>query len=300
MDFRKFNRLPVFTGLRTVFSPVLLLAFTIFFIPATARAMEISISGGVGNTGYKSDGKLPENLAPSFSLGFASGISDHISASLVIQQEPVFGRKIAAECSYDAGLMKFTAGPVFGLLNGAEDNKDAPLLQPGVRLGFSTFFLNVITLRASSDFCLITADGVPGQIYPSKAELAIGLVFPSIICTAAINQKAVSTSGDEGNKQTITDYGFYTEIFGKNSPVRFKVNFIYRTLDFKANNSAVSNLPENSAGSLVVGGGLELQTGNKAFFLNGQGSVYTFADKGEDLNNPFLYDFSAGVRLTFN
>ncbi len=299
MDFRKPKPKPYgFSGARKTTCFSLCLAFLLFFPSVKTQAMDISISAGAANTGYSQDGTLPADLSPVFSLGIDYGINEKLSAAVTVRQEAVFGRKIAAECSYDTGLMKFTAGPVFGLLNGLEDGEDSQLLQPGVKLGFSIFFLNIINLEASSEFCILAADDVSGQIYPSQANLNLGFVFPSVICTAGINQKSTFTSGDEGSKQTMTDYGFYTEIFGKNSPVRFNVDFIYRTLTFKANNQTVSNLADTSAASIVIGGGLEIQARNKAFFLDGEGSVYTFATEGDDPGNPFLYSFSAGMRFS--
>lgn len=284
-------------GTRKIFVFALLAGAFMILPLARAESMEIAASGGAGNTGFDKKGKLPADIGALFSLGVKTEMTARTFADIQIAQDPVFGRFVSAEFTYDAGLIQFSAGPVFGFLNEGQGDADAPLLQPGLRLGFSMLFLDAITLEASSDFCIRSADDASGQLYPSRARIALGAAFPAVLCTVAINQKAAFTSGDDGYKQTLTDYGFFTEIFGKTSPVTFNVDFMYRTIAFTANDPEVSSLSDTSVGSIVIGGGVELRFAKAAVFLNGHGSVYTFKLKGDDVNNPALYDVSAGVRF---
>lgn len=258
--------------------------------PARLSALEFVIAGGAGNSGYAADGTLPRAIGPNIVLGASGQIRDFLSAGVTIEQDSVFGRKLAADLSFDVGFIKITAGPVFGILNGTDGTSwpSGALLQPGLRLGFSLFFLDRILIEASSDFCFQLEDSSSPQFYPSKGKIGVGLVFSAINCSLEINQKSAVLSGSGGYTHTRTDYGLYTRVFGKNSPVRLGVNFIYRTLDYETNTA------ESSTKSLVAGGGVDVRVKMVDIFVDFEGSVYTFEDSG---NNPFMFDAMAGVRI---
>ena len=268
-----------------------LMLAALLILPVKAGALELSLSGGADNAGFTADGDFPSGIRPAFSLGIQSDISDNLSAGFFVRQDTLSGRTVAAEFSYTGGFLTLTAGPVFGLLNGSGEKTGQPLLlQPGLRLGISMFFLDCITLEASSDICLRTAaEDTGGQMYPAQARLAAGVAFPFILCSLAASQKSAEVPGDGGYRQIRTDYGLYTRVFGKNSPFRFDVNFIYRE--------------ETEIRTLVIGGGVEFCITRFTFFLNGEGSLYTLSAKQDggklDTGNPFLYDIQAGVRILF-
>ncbi len=280
-----------------------LMLAALLILPVKAGALELSLSGGAGNAGFTADGDFPSGIRPAFSLGIQSDISDNLSAGFFVRQDTLSGRTMAAEFSYTGGFLTLTAGPVFGLLNGSGEKTGQPLLlQPGLRLGISMFFLDCITLEASSDICLRTAaEDTGGQMYPAQARLAAGVAFPFILCSLAASQKSAEVPGDGGYRQIRTDYGLYTRVFGKNSPFRFDVNFIYREMDFSAPGD--TGRRETEIRTLVIGGGVEFCITRFTFFLNGEGSLYTLSAKQDggklDTGNPFLYDIQAGVRILF-
>lgn len=264
----------------------------LFFAPAKAGAIELLIAGGAGNAGFTSAGGLPQDVYPAFAFGVIGEMREGLSAGFEIEQDAVFGRKISAALSYDAGFIALEMGPVFGFLNGTDSNSiKNGLLQPGLRLGFSLFFLNKITFEASSDFCIQAGQEADGILYPAESRVALGAAFPAIVLSLEINQKRAAISGSSGYSQTRTDYGLYTRFFDKNSPFRIGVNFIYRTLDFARESAQMDDISNKS---LVIGGGVELRVKMVDIFLNGEGSVYTFEDSGD---NPFLFNAMAGVKI---
>ncbi len=263
----------------------------LFFAPAKTGAIELLIAGGAGNAGFTSASGLPQDVSPAFTFGVSGEMREGLSAGFEIEQDAVFGRKIAAALSYDAGFIALEMGPVFGFLNGTDGNSiKNGLLQPGLRLGVSLFFLDRIMLEASSDFCIQAGQEADGILYPAQSRVALGAAFPAIVLSLEINQKRATISGSSGYSQTRTDYGLYTRMFGKNSPFRMSVNFIYRTLDFARESTQM----DISNKSLVIGGGVELRVKMVDIFLNGEGSVYTFEDSG---SNPFLFNVMAGMKI---
>ena len=264
-------------------------AVFLLLAPARAAAIEIVVAGGAGNAGYTSDGTLPHSIFPNITFGVSGEVGDYVTAGLTIEQDAVFGRKLAADFSYEAGFITLKAGPVFGLLNGTDGGKlGGALLQPGLRIGVSLFFLEKLLIEASSDFCFQLQDSPSATFYPSEAKVALGLVLPQFICSLEVNQKSASVSGSGAYTQTRTDYGLYTFAFGKTSPFRLGVNFIYRTLDYE------SDVKASSTKSLVLGARVEARVKSVEIFLNGEGSIYTFDDAGE---NPFVFNAIAGVKI---
>ena len=260
--------------------------------PARAGALEISIAGGAGNAGFSSDGSLPRSIYPAFALGVSGETGDFLSAAMTIEQDAVFGRKIAASFSYNAGFIALEIGPVLGFLNGTSGNSiKNGLFQPGLRAGLSLFFFNRVTIEASTDICLQNRQNADDVLYPSDARLALGVAFSKVVLSLEINQKSASVSGSGGYSQTRTDYGLYTRLFDKSSPFGMNVNLIYRTLDYE------SDTAEALVSSLVIAAGVDFRIKMVDIFLNGEASVYTFDESG---SNPFLFNAMAGVRIRTN
>ncbi len=262
------------------------------FVPTEAVALEFSIAGGVGNAGYDSEGNIPHSILPNVSLGISGEMRNLFIANLVIEHDTVFGRKIVADATYDVGFFKLTAGPVFGFFNGSDGlMPSGDLLQPGLRLGVSLFLWDRILFDASSDFLFQIDQNAYSKFYPSQSRVALGFAFPSVVFSLEINQKSAVVSGDSGYSQTRTDYGLYTRVFDKQSPLRISLNAIYRFLDFT---SGQNTEVDTSVQAIVLGGGVDLRIKMVEIFVNGEVSAYAFTDNGD---NPFMFNAIAGVRI---
>ena len=261
------------------------------FAPAKAAAIEFVIAGGIGNEGFSSTGEFPRAFFPNAMLGVSGDIRDFLSANIVAEQDSVFGRKIAADISYTAGFLTLKAGPVFGILNGTDGSEQTSglLLQPGLRLGLSLFFIDRILFEVSSDFCFQLEDTANPQFYPSQSKIGLGVVFPVISCSLEVNQRSAAVTGSAGYTQTRTDYGIYTHVFSKNSPFRMNVNLIYRTLAYE------SSTLEESNKSLVVGGAVEFRIKMVEIFVNGEGAILTIENTAG--GDTLALNATAGVRI---
>ena len=259
--------------------------------PAKGAALELVVAGGAGNVGFTPEGEFPHSVFPNMMIEVSGELRDVVSGRVAIEQDSVFGRKLSADFSYDAGFIKIAAGPVLGFFNGTDGNSWSAKnpIQPGARLDISLFFLDRILIEASSEFCFLLPGESSAQFYPSQGKLVLGVVFPIINCSLQVNYRGAVLSGSTGYTQTRTDYGLYTRVFSKNSPFRMSVNFIYRTFDYENSTLAQSNK------SIVLGGGVEFRIKRFEIFVNGEGTVFTIENTTGDTSATFNVD--AGVKV---
>ena len=195
--------------------------------------------------------------------------------------------------------LSVSVGPFAGLFNSTE----MPV-KPGLSASLRLMVPGIGYAELGADTSLGGDLTTTGDYLQERLSAALGFYIPNAICSLVYERRQYTAKTAAGEvADSLTEYGFQTEIFQKNVPLQLLLAFSWQSLSRVFDEAPTP--AEHTLSSIVIGTRVDWTlTRYLTLLLDLQSSVYTF---GQDdllgLSNPgpggYLFRLYTGVRFDF-
>lgn len=223
-------------------------------------------------------------------------LGDALSLDLEFRSDPILRNVGYTLLSYTDRFFRLRLGPFFGLLN-----SPGTILQSGLSTTVELFMPGIAVLTLRSDNSLSGRLVVSGDYIQEQSELSVGFFVPNAIPRAYVRTKRYTWKTESGEAvDSLSAYGFETDIFQKNIPYRVVLDFSYQDT---SRAFVEASTVTHRFGALVLGTlvSVELFDG-LSVQADLESSVYAFgrdALVGQTVADRFLFRLRTGVAYSF-
>ncbi|GHU64357.1 hypothetical protein FACS189447_01000 [Spirochaetia bacterium] len=285
------------------------LSIFFFLMPLAAGAMDLELSGGVGNAAFDDDrtftlGEESKAFTPQIFPLIKAGISGDIGDSFIYyagyERDPILRNRVYANMGYKVGFLTLEMGPFLGVLN----SKDS-ILTPGAAVGINLQFPGIVflDLKASSTLGSLLED--TGDYAQNTRNLSLGFWVPYVVCSLNMETKEhiVLTKSETVTEDAVERYFFRADVYTKNVPYTVQVDLGYQNLSRSYSDYRLvkknTKTDELKAFFLGLEAAYTLFPGFKTFF-GGEIPLYSWSsgDMEKPENDAFLFRLRGGIVWT--
>ena len=296
----------------------LVLCFFPLLIIPRLNAVDLELSGGLGNLSFDTDRKstlgsedkaFDHVLFPLISAAISGEAGSSVYYRGGYERDPILRNRLFASLGLRSNNVSLEAGPFLGIYNTGKLE-----LNPGFTAALGLQFPGIlfVNLEASSSIGNILE--TPGAYSQKTSLLSAGFWVPHVICSLNLNSRSFTLEKNTNllEEDSLDRYFFRADVYTKNVPYTIQVDMGYEILK----RSYVSqNITGTNFDDLVLNRDLEDDT-FKAFFLGLQmnytinpviklvlgGEMPVYYWSAQPMKTPgkgtFLFQARAGIILT--
>ena len=197
----------------------------VFLLAGKLFATDFTIIAGTGNFSFDTSSENPIGSSEKFKgsyfpllkINIEDQLTDTFGYIVTAERDPLLRNVLSCEMTIDAGFLKLSAGPLFGMFN-AWDSLIRPGISTSLGLEFpGIFFLN---LRGGATF---------GSSYSLEtSSITLGFWLPNLLSTINLNANKYNDGLDI--KDELFRISYRADIHAKNVPYTVSIEIGYQTL----------------------------------------------------------------------
>jgi hypothetical protein len=205
-------------------------------IPGPLQALDLRLSGGLGNLSFDSERetalgpagtRFEPSLYPFGRAGLAETYAGMADYQVSFERDPVLRNRMLASAGFTFSFLRLEFGPFIGLFNTGEQ-----VISPGVAAALELDFPGILfgSLQGASTIGSLAL--FPGDFIQETGEIAVGFWVPYVVCTLSISGKSFTERKTDELlvKDEHTRYQFRADVFTKNVPYTIRVDLGYQSL----------------------------------------------------------------------
>ncbi|MDR1948456.1 MAG: hypothetical protein LBQ38_03620 [Spirochaetaceae bacterium] len=283
----------------------IVICLILFGIVSYTPALDLRISGGLGNNAFDPARKLPlgtntfsPHYYPRILVDLEGDFSNYITFGASFERDPILRNRLGGTVGLKAGYVHLDMGPFMGVFNSADK-----AVNPGISAAVRLEIPGILYGTAMTASTIGANMNVPGNYIQSEGEAALGVWVPFALTVFSIRTRSYTEqkTSELSLSDEQTRYQLGTEIFAKNMPYTIRVDIGYQSL--RRTYAIVSEGPETNELRSVYAGfeGVFTITPMLKLLVGMEMPVYNWGQqplKGPP-SNTVLFDLHTGVILTF-
>ncbi|MDR0442857.1 MAG: hypothetical protein LBH44_05580 [Treponema sp.] len=274
-------------------------------------ALEIELTGGLNNMVFDPEqtsaygreiGEFPGYTFIHGNLTIKDDISDKYSYNVRFNRDAILQNSVGGSVVIDLDYLNMEFGPFIGILNTPEQP-----LSAGISGGVKIAYPGIVFLGFKGSSTIGFKGGFQGDYSQEAVEANVGFWLPFIIPSASVNVKRFTRQEENSLliRDELTRYLASADIFAKNSPFIFRLDFGYESLARIYNDKSSAKNEEQIDEVMAMFAGLEVKWQLMKMLRLIAGAeipIYTWSEQPvrKMLNSDvFFYKFNAGIALTF-